>query len=212
MLISRSSKFIFVHIYKNAGTSITSALLPYANNKLENIANKILSKYGIRSFDPLRYDDFNGHLTASQLISKISRKSFDSYFSFAFVRNPWDWQASLYTFMLKTTDHPQHELIKSFESFDKYIEWRCREEVRLQKNFVYDENDNQLVNFIGRYENLEEDFNYICKCIGISTELPKLNTSQTRPFQNYYNDYTVSLVADAFASDIKAFGYEFVWQ
>lgn len=209
MLISRSKKFIFVHIYKNAGTSITNALLPYANNEFENIANRLLSKYGIRHFDPLRYDDNHGHMTAAQLISKISQRTFKQYFSFAFVRNPWDWQASLYTFMLKNTEHRQHELIKSLGSFDKYIEWRCREEVRLQKDFIFDEYDNQIVSFVGRYEKLNEDFNYICQRIGIATELQKLNTSQTRPYQEYYNKHTISLVADTFAPDIKAFGYEF---
>ena len=211
MLISRANKFIFVHIYKNAGTSITNALLPYSNSKFENVANRICSKYGIRHFDPLRYDENHGHMTAAQLITKISRRTFDQYFSFAIVRNPWDWQASLYTFMLKNTEHRQHELIKSLGSFDKYIEWRCREEIRLQKNFIYDERGNQLVTFIGRYENLDQDFQYICKTIGISTALPKLNVSQSRPYQEYYNKQTVAMVADAFAPDIETFRYEFVW-
>jgi len=135
MLISRSRKFIFVHIYKNAGTSITNALLPFASTDFECSANNLLKKYNIRYFDPLRYDDNYGHMTAAQLVSKISLRKFKQYFSFAIVRNPWDWQASLYTFMLKNTEHRQHELIKSLGSFDKYIEWRCREEVRLQKDF-----------------------------------------------------------------------------
>ncbi|PKN16426.1 MAG: transposase [Deltaproteobacteria bacterium HGW-Deltaproteobacteria-23] len=209
MLISRSRKFIFVHIYKNAGTSITNALLPFASTAFERKADNLLRKYNIRYFDPLRYDDNHGHLTAAQLISKISPGKFKQYFSFAIVRNPWDWQASLYTFMLKNREHRQHELIKSLGSFDSYIEWRCREEVRLQKDFVFDEHGHQLVSFIGRYENLAEDFKIICQRIGISAELPKLNTSQTRPYQEYYNKETISMVADTFAPDINAFGYEF---
>jgi len=37
---------------------------------------------------------YHPHITASELISKIGKEDFDSYFSFAIVRNPWAWQVS----------------------------------------------------------------------------------------------------------------------
>lgn len=113
----------------------------------------------------------------------MGQAKFDSYFSFAFVRNPWDWQVSLYTFMLKNKNHYQHNLAKSFSGFTEYIEWRCREDVRFQRDFVFSKDGKQLVNFIGRFENLEKDFNYICSQIGISVILPKFNQSGHRPYE-----------------------------
>ena len=206
MLISRKYAFIFIHIYKNAGTSITQALLPFAVNEWEQKAHIILKKIGISYFDQQPYDD---HLTASELVSRIGKSFFDKYFSFAIVRNPWDWQVSLYTYMLKNTKHYQHELITGFNGFDEYIEWRCTQEVGYQRDFVYSEDGELLVDFVGRFEHLEDDFQHICSQIGISTSLPKSNVSNTKPYQDFYNEKTKELVKLTFEPDISTFNYEF---
>jgi hypothetical protein len=65
------------------------------------------------------------------------------------------------------------------------------------------------VNFIGKYENLKDDFKKICNKIGISTTLPKLNVSKSKPYQEYYNDETIDLVRKTFQPDIKIFNYDF---
>jgi hypothetical protein len=207
MLISKNHNFIFIHIYKNAGTSITKALMPFAANKMQCNISKLLRKIGISPyFDPQPY---HGHINASELASKIGCEKFNSYFSFAFVRNPWDWQVSLYTFMLKDNQHYQHKLAKSFLDFNEYIEWRCANEVKYQKDFVLSEEGELLVDFIGKYENLEEDFKKICRQIGISASLPKFNVSKTRPYQEYYNNKSIEHVRKTFEPDIRMFNYTF---
>ncbi len=206
MLISNKYRFIFIHIYKNAGSSITHALMPFAANKLQRGGNLILKRFGISCLEPQPYLH---HIKACELISKIGQKAFKSYFSFAIVRNPWDWQVSLYTFMLKDTSHYQHEIVKSFRNFDEYIIWRCAEEAGYQKDFIFSEQGEQLVDFIGRYENLAEDFEKICSNIGISATLPALNVSRTKPYQEYYNEKTVDIVRRTFAPDIHLFNYDF---
>ena len=207
MLISEKHKFIFIHIYKTAGSSITNALLPFSVGKLELFTWRVLKKFGISApFDPRPFPD---HIKASELINKIGKDVFESFFSFAIVRNPWDWQVSLYTFMLKNTSHPQHDLAKNFNNFDNYIKWRCAEEVRFQKDFIYSEDGKLLVDFVGRFENLESDFQQICSHIGISASLPKLNVSNTKPYQSFYNEETKELVRRTFQEDINLFGYEF---
>jgi hypothetical protein len=206
MLISKRYRFIFIHIYKNAGTSITTALLPFAVDGWQRKLNRILKRLGVTSFDP---QPFPNHARASELISALGKETFDSYFSFAVVRNPWDWQVSLYNYMLKNEQHHQHDLARSFHNFEEYLEWRCTEEVRYQKDFVFSEEDEQIVDFIGRYENLTQDFQYICSRIGISTNLPRLNVSNTKPYQTYYNERTIELVRQTFEPDIHLFDYEF---
>lgn len=209
MLLARKHKFLFVHIYKNAGSSITRALLPFAASSLERNVARGLTRLGIRfpnHWDPKPYTD---HITASRLVTHLGRDTFDSLFSFAIVRNPWDWQVSLYTYMLKTTSHHQHDLTKGFREFDEYIRWRCDNEVRHQRDFVFSKDGEQLVDFIGRYENLEHDFDYICSRIGILARLPTINVSKTKPYQDYYNPKTIELVRQAFEKDIECFGYEF---
>lgn len=152
---------------------------------------------------------YHPHITASELISKIGKEDFDSYFSFAIVRNPWAWQVSLYTYMLKNRWHPQHKLVNRFRNFDEYLEWRCAEEVRYQKDFVFSDEGEQLVDFIGKYESLDESFYQICSRIGISATLPKLNISNTKPYQTFYNKNTINLVRETFEPDIQLFNYDF---
>lgn len=207
MLISEQRNFIFIHVYKNAGTSITVALLPYAGSRWKRIAGRFLNKFDIKA--GVGFQNFPNHIKASQMVDAIGRQTFDSYFSFAFVRNPWDWQVSLYNFMLKKNTHHQHDLVRKFENFDQYIRWRCQEEVRLQKDFIYSNEGELLVDFVGRYENLEADFQKICSRIGIEASLPRLNVSNTRPYQQFYTSETEELVRRTFEADIVTFGYNF---
>ncbi len=189
MVLSETHKFIFMHIYKTAGSSISRALEPYA---------KLL--------DPQIYPP---HIKTSELILIMGEQAYKSFFSFAFVRNPWDWQVSLYTYMLTSQQHHQHALVKGFGNFEGYIRWRCDKEVRFQKDFIFSENGEQLVDFIGKYERLDDDFADICTRIGISTSLPKINVSKTKPYQEYYTPETVELVRQTFEPDIRIFHYDF---
>jgi hypothetical protein len=214
MLISHKYRFIFVHVYKNAGTSISTALMPFAfynsiHRYLYLIIKKKLGKFGVRVPEKLNPEPCDGHGTAAQIMQVVGRDVFKSYFTFAVVRNPWDWQVSLYNFMLKTPTHHQHEQILGFKDFREYLLWRCREEVRYQKDFIYTADDKLLVDFVGRYENLTDDFQTICNRIGIHAELPKMNVSKSKPYQEYYTPETVELVRKTFDADIRLFGYDF---
>jgi hypothetical protein len=207
MLISRKHKFIFIHIYKNAGSSVTNALAPFVASKWEDLQNRALKKIKITpKFDSR---SFSAHIKAPELINAIGKDAFYSFFSFAVVRNPWDWQVSLYTYMLKEVNHHQHELVKKLGSFDAYIKWRCAEEVRFQKDFIYSDDGELLVDFVARYERIEDDFKIICSRVGISASLPKLNVSNTKPYQLFYNEETIELVRQAFDADISLLGYDY---
>lgn len=210
MLISHKYRFIFIHIYKNAGTSIRHALLPFAAEScLHFLLIKLSGKFNHPLPDRYNPEFMDGHSTASQIIQKIGRDQYDSYFTFAFVRNPWDWQVSLYNYMRANERHHQHDLGISFEGFDDYIRWRCASEVRLQKSFIFSSENEQLVSYIGRYENIDSDFSYVCQRIGVQTSLPRLNVTRTKPYQSYYTPETTELVRRAFWSDIQLFDYDF---
>lgn len=208
MLICKKHRFIFVHIYKNAGTSITAALKPVVMPRWQWWINWELKRRGLL---PARFDTqpCAPHATAAQMIAQLGAETFASHFSFAIVRNPWDWQVSLYKFVLKDTTHRQHELIKGLGSFSAYVRWRCSSAVVLQRDFVYAPDGRQLVSFIGRYENLAKDFATICSRIGVRVDLPHLNVSNTKPYREFYDAETRRLIAEAFRADIELFGYEF---
>ena len=132
------------------------------------------------------------HMTAQKLRDHHPEAA--SRFSFTFVRNPWDRLVSyVHSVRGNTWEMPTQ--------FDDYVP---------QVNYIMDETGNALVDFIGRYENLEEDFHTICVRIGIPTPpLPHLNPSMHRNYRAYYDEDAKRLVAEHYAADIDRFGYSF---
>ena len=184
-----------------------NALLPYSSKKWQRKACE-MALCGSNKTKDISLP-FPGHIRASELIDIIGYDQYKKFFTFAIVRNPWDWQVSLYRYMLKNITHPQHDFIKQLDNFHSYVVWRCKEEVRLQRDFIYSDQGELLINFVGRFENIDNDFSKICSQIGITATLPRLNVSNTRPYQDFYNARSKDLVWRAFKDDIELFEYEF---
>ncbi len=207
MLLSYSHRFIFIHIYKVAGTSMAKALERYAKVSVFRI---LLNKIGV-GVNPTHHDwkTFPAHIKAKELRRILPADLYDTFYKFAFVRNPWDWQVSLYHYMLKNKSHRQHRFISAKKSFDEYIVWRVNEDKVLQKDFVTDSEGTMIVDFVGRYENLSKDFLQVCNVLNINASLPHINKSSHINYQSYYNVETRRLVEENFSEDIELFGYTF---
>ena len=78
-------------------------------------------------------------------------------------------------------------------------------------DWITDEKGNILVDYIGKFENLQEEFNVICKMLKIPPlDLPHTNnSSSTESYQKYYTPSLKELVAKAFKKDIEQFNYKF---
>jgi len=217
MLISHPHRFIFVHIPKTAGISIEAALLPYATyGKVHYYLFKVLRRLNrdrkIPVLLPERYNPqpMWHHVTAQQIVEKIGREQFVRYFSFAVVRNPWDRLVSQYHFILRDQFHPAHEKVRQFKDFTEYLLWRYTDKpADLQKRYIFSDDGEQLVDFICHFETLQQDFQYVCDKIGIRATLPAINIGKHRPYQEYYNKDTITLVSQVFSPDIETFGYTF---
>jgi hypothetical protein len=133
------------------------------------------------------------HITAQKV--RDDHPEAASRFSFAFVRNPWDRLVSYV-----------HGIRDTWEIPIRFEEIGCLPQV----HYIMDDDGKPLVDFIGRYENLVEDFHTICVRIGIPTPpLPHLNRSVHRQYRRYYDDSAKRLVAENYAADIARFGYSF---
>lgn len=203
MLISHHYRFIFIHNYKVAGTSVREALAPFRQSKWERLQRKI-------GWQTKKYNDGSqNHLKALEVKKLLGEATFDAYYTFGFVRNPWDWQVSLYHYALKNKDHKQHQLISNMSGFEEYLHWRIANDINLQKGFFYDSSGICLVNFIGRFETLATDFEYICQQINIKASLPHRNKSQDeQAYLKQYTRETIDLVAQHYQEDCEIFGYE----
>lgn len=207
MLISDSHKFIFIHNHKVAGSSVARSLSKYTD-----VNYKIKKWHGIlKSLNlvPNHYPSpYPWHITAKELKEKMGDNArFKSYFKFGFVRDPWDLQVSLYTFMLKLEKHNQHRLVKNMRNFDEYIDWRINKDLKLQKIFFYD-SDTMIVDFVGKFENLSSDYNYICDKINVTAQLPHINKSRMDRDLGLYTQKSIDAVYEAFYPDVVAFGYK----
>jgi len=212
MLISYSHKFLFVHVPKSAGVSVTQSLAPYAHRSEQLPINRLLNRFGVHSnlmLGPHTWRWFRLHHSAQIIRRHLPARVYGQLFKFAFVRNPWDAAVSFYHYCLEHPTHHRHNLTVRLGSFTEFIKWRAERKPHLQADMVCDRHDRLLVNFLGRFETLEEDFQHVCQRIGIQATLPRLNTSQHRDYRSYYDDATAELVATRWHRDIELFGYTF---
>ena len=216
MLLSHRYQFLFVHIAKTGGTSVRSALQRY----------RWRDPYYLPQWIASRLSGMTGHrlgiklprhckaITAQEM---LPREFYHSLFKFAFVRNPWDLQVSSYHHIRR--ERPQ--LMQANESFEDFLRRKLDPErpwqyhldtsVESQSHYITDLQGRQIVDFIGRYETLQEDFDHICDRIGITPiTLPhRRKASDRADYRGYYDDSTRRLVAEHFAPDIERLGYEF---
>lgn len=211
MLISHDHQFLFVHVPKCAGTSIRAAFEPLATNPLDYWENRLLSRVGINLnvLGPFRRRRFRNHSTAAEIRRFLPASVYEKLFKFAFVRNPWERLVSLYHFIPQRLEH-RYSYPVAMMSFAEFADvWTRRRDI-LQKDWVCDSRGRLIVDFVGRMETLEEDFQHVQSRLGGEAKLTLLNSSGTRrDFRELYDNTTRDLVAERLAADIEFFGYQF---
>ena len=150
------------------------------------------------------------HLTLLELDLNI-----ENYFVFTFVRNPWSRLVSYYSQMkrpinLKDSNRKKLYDLANGSTFCNFLKKlnKFAGGKDVQNNFYL--LNGTPIDFIGRFENLQEDFNVVCDKIGIPRqELPHKNKSKHKHYTEYYDEETKQIVAETYAKDIEYFGYEF---
>jgi hypothetical protein len=209
MLLSLKPAFLFVHVDKAAGSSIQLALQPYASMRRDDRWRRRLTWLGpLNRLGFYRVMEFPEHASARVARNCLPPKIYDGLFKFAFVRNPWDRLVSRYAYLQRNEEHPRHRNIRKME-FADYLAWEIQRRKMFQHTYVTGTRGEWIVNFIGYYERLREDFAKACAHLSIKADLPRANTSSHRDYRTYYTPALRDLVANEFARDIELFGYTF---
>lgn len=222
IIISHKHEYIFIHVAKNAGRSITNLLLPYENNyRLKRAFNSMSSLVGSKLDMVTGYSCGRkskgwfgygiaflvSHMSARALRSLLPYDLFNSYFKFCVVRNPWDRCVSRFTYKEPPV------------TFGEFL--RQDEDHISQMQYIVDERGELLVDKVVRFERLTEGLKEVVEEIGLPVRAEDLgheNRSRRKSeeggggksYRDWYDDdELVDFVAQRDAETIEMFGYEY---
>ena len=196
---------VFIWIPKTAGTSMFSRLQAPKLKKVRYIKYRFLQK-GIVTFSHINYNDLvkNGYITP---------KFDQSAYKFTFVRNPYDRAVSLYHYLL-TKDRFNENT--GFLEFCRIIDSKPIEPVSLynvrglsQCNPQVKWLENINIDFIGKFENLHEDFRKLAQRLNLKdSELPHLRSTKHKHYSEYYCKESAEIIRRFYQEDFSAFDYD----
>ncbi|MEO5851735.1 MAG: sulfotransferase family 2 domain-containing protein [Nocardioides sp.] len=207
MLISDTHQLVFVHVQKTGGVTVGQVLeeaVPDVRRWPER---------GVK------------HATLSQLLD--AEPAYASYWTFAFVRNPWSRLVSWWSMVERFDELARQGVERAQARFDNNAFLRTSREYADFEAFVmqgpeelerlrtpqltYLSSDKKTVDFVGRTESFRADLGHVFDHLGVAfpSELPHRNKSPHAHYTTYYSAASRERVAALFAPDIEAFGYEF---
>lgn len=157
-----------------------------------------------------------GHVPASQaclLSETIYGMKPEDYFKCSFVRNPYDRYVSVVE-MIRLRSKPNADRFVFFDKLTKKI-FNERFETLVDGAILKTQSKmiDMEIDFIGYYENLEEDYANLCEITGHAGDAYKLkNMNRSRiliskSYQEYYTEETANLILNHFEEDFDRFGY-----
>lgn len=177
MILSEDKKIIFFHIPRTGGTTIRS------------LFNASLT---------------TGNPTASMMEQQLGSK-FSEYYTFTFVRNPWDMAVSLYYFLNKTKIEEE-----SFPDWAERLFGATKAESMYMDHFLSDRRKNRLVQDIFKFENFETDVTTVLTQYNMTGPIPHFHKSDRRDdYRSYYTNRAKDVIYANYKKDIALFGYEF---
>jgi len=228
LMICREYQCVFVHVPKTAGQSIEHFFMNLLARNWKTDRESLLLN---STDDPAKGTEKLAHLSAAEYVKcgHLPQSDFDAYYKFSFVRNPWERLVSEYRYR----NYFSH---RSFRDFvmnklpapgfdDKY------RHVMPQYDMLHSADGRLLVDFVGRFEMLQQDFDVVCNKLAIADSvLPHVNSSnkQTRNlkrwlknvlflngennkrhYTEFYDDESLERVSEIYSRDAKEFGYQF---
>lgn len=236
MVILNSKKLIFIHIPKTGGDSISRALQKHMSwqdlilggsqfgEKLVRIwgkewevqkhstAAELKQLVGDATMGDYYYFAFVRHplsraLSYYQWAKTIAEKHKEKQGWRYYARNipiiGHRWDKNIYRWNAINT-------ILKTNSFSEFIRHpNVHESIgfKAQYNFLYNEKGGQMVDFVGKLENIETDIEKISQTLGFDISLPHKNKSKGKKVE--YNPEDQAYITKIFKIDYETFGYSY---
>ena len=228
-IVHNERKFVYLWSHKVACSSVKAALLPLFD--LDPTPYEWTLEDGTRRFNVHRIFLATDHqIGKDQLLGGLD-KEYRDYFKFAFVGNPWDRLLSCYLDkMVGNRLFPKVAASAVSAGVEYYVNMPFAEFVeavhqvpdesanahfRSQYLTVCGPDGEPMADFVGRFENLREDFARVAEEIGVpGLELPEFNRKSvskrgSRHYREFYDERLQSLVHERYVKDVETFGYSF---
>jgi len=213
MPIDRDNKLVFIHIPKNAGTTIERVIGTWDFKRTDksrdarkaNLAGMISYPHKFRH--GLWRERSWQHITALQARKVLGPGRYKNYFSFAVVRNPWDRMVSWYHYLGVKRDFAQWVL-----SPDPGWSHITREVLlRPQTDYLTDRSGRIIVDKVIHFKQLYSGLRSIdSNLFGQIEHQPRERNSKRGPYRTYYSTpESISAVEKMFAEDISRFKFAF---
>jgi len=138
MIFSIDKSFIFVHVPKTGGTTVSNWLKPYAVSPTRIALSKLgmpmsSKKHNLRA---LPISLAGKHVSLRSIADTVGVAGISDKYIFSFVRNPYDREVSLFLYMKNNKAHYQHKIVRSLH-FSEYLAWRLQDDnVDTQESYV----------------------------------------------------------------------------
>jgi hypothetical protein len=161
----------------------------------------------------LLYRRLKGHLHSRATGKKcwVSRQQYENFFKFTFIRNPWSRVFSWYSNVMRDSVLQRDFGVPLDCSFQQFVRRHLNQEaLRPQLFWLLNHAGRIPLNFIGRFERLEKDFNHVCDILGFEDKsLPELNMGDGRSYVGYYDAESIDIVAERYRGEIEYFDFWF---
>jgi len=214
VIISRGRRYIFVHIPKTGGTSLSLALEARAKRDDLLIGDTPKAQ---RRRNRLKDIKITGrlwkHSTLADIDGLLPSQAFDDLFTFCLVRNPWDRVVSYYHWLRAQNFAHRSVLLAKSRDFDGFLHDRdLQESLRLTpaRSYMTDATGKERCRLYIRLEVFEHDALPLFDHLGFKVSLPHVNASaRASDYRSYYDPARAEIVANCCAEDIARFDYRF---
>ena len=207
MIFSQSQQFVFFAIPKTGTHAMREVLRPHLGT--EDWEQQL--RFG-EQLSPLpEIAAINhGHVAYRQLARVIPDETLAQYFTFAFVRHPFDRFVSVCAFLARTDPSYQVDPTAWMKRALTRAPFRKRVLVATQSDLLTCEHSGSIkLDFVGRYESLQTDCDHVCRTLSLpAVPLPRKNSSEHRQPHEVLDDALREALTERYSDDFEAFSYD----